>query len=88
MKPVFTMMIGLPGSGKTSRAKELEGQNVICSSDEIRRELFGDEGHVCTKQENAKVFEEMFKRTKSNLLAGNNVVYDATNLSKREESDY
>lgn len=81
MKPIFTMMVGLPGSGKSTKAKELGG--IICSSDEIRKELFGDENHVCTNQENAKVFEEMFKRTKANLLAGNNVVYDATNLSKK-----
>ena len=43
-KPTFTMMVGLPGSGKSTYAKELaERTNAkICSSDAIREELTGD----------------------------------------------
>lgn len=43
-KPTFTMMVGLPGSGKSTYAKELADRTnaKLCSSDAIREELTGD----------------------------------------------
>lgn len=40
----FYMMIGLPGSGKSTVAKSIASNTtaVIISSDEIRAELFGN----------------------------------------------
>ena len=60
------MMIGLPASGKSTIAKEIAKSEdaVIVSSDEIRQE-FGD---VNDQSQNAKVFEEVEKRLKQNIL--------------------
>lgn len=62
----FYMMIGLPASGKSTIAKGMAKSEdaVIVSSDEIRKE-FGD---VNDQTQNAKVFEEVEKRLKQNIL--------------------
>ena len=52
-------MCGLPASGKTTKAKEIvaeEGAEYV-SSDEIRKELYGDESDQTNPN---KVFEIMF----------------------------
>ena len=45
MKPNLYIMIGLPGSGKDTIAKQIQAvdrlKNVVLSSDNIRMELFG-----------------------------------------------
>lgn len=78
----FTMLIGLPGSGKTEIASLLADDNtVILSSDAIRKEFYGDE----TKQDDpAKIFEEMQRRSIALLKGGKNVIYDATNISRKK----
>lgn len=79
----FYMMIGLPGSGKSTVAKSIASNTtaVIISSDEIRAELFGK----AEIQENTGlVFQTMFNRTKDNLNMGNSVIYDATNLHSKQ----
>lgn len=85
-KPIFKMVIGLPGSGKSTYAKEWAEVNSakICSSDDIRKELFGDES---TQTGNDRVFELLHKRVKEYLLNNENVIYDATNIkSKRRRA--
>lgn len=78
----FTMLIGLPGSGKTEAANKLaDNDTIILSSDEIRKEFYGNE----TIQDNpAQIFEEMQRRTIAALKGGKNVVYDATNISRKK----
>lgn len=83
----FTMLIGLPGSGKSKMAEALKARGnlsgrdvVVISSDEIRRELYGD----ATIQDNPEmIFREMHRRTKEALLLGKDVVYDATNIARK-----
>lgn len=60
------MMIGLPGSGKSTIAKELSKSEdtVIVSSDEIRKEL----GDINDQSQNNKVFEEVEKKLKQNIM--------------------
>jgi len=73
------MLIGLPASGKSTCANQLkEDGYVIYSSDELMKELFGT---VNEFSKNGKLFEELQKRIKNDLLNGENVVYDATNLN-------
>ena len=64
MKPNLYIMIGLPGSGKDTIAKQIQAvdrlKNVVLSSDNIRMELFGCED----QSKNGRVFEEMNKRCK------------------------
>lgn len=76
------MMIGIPGSGKTTKAKEIaEKEKAIwISSDEIRKELFGDESD---QKNHPKVFLEVEKRMLKALELGKDVIYDATNLSRK-----
>lgn len=77
-KPKFYMLVGLSGSGKSSY--NFKEEVVKISSDALRKELFGDEND---QTHNAEVFNELHKRVILNLKNGKNVVYDATNLSRR-----
>lgn len=76
----FIQMVGIPGSGKTEKAKQLakEYNAVHLASDEIRAELLGD---VSDQSKNSNVFEVMYKRTCDALAKGQSVIYDATNIS-------
>lgn len=73
---------GLPGAGKstfvTKKAAEM-GAVVICP-DKIRKEITGDEAD---QSRNAEVFELAYKRLDSALSAGKDVIFDATNTTKR-----
>ena len=81
----FIMMIGLPASGKSTVAKELQKQCkdcVIISSDTLRKELFGDEND---QSDNERVFKTFYKRVHQALSEGKSVITDATfiNFKKR-----
>lgn len=74
----FNMMIGLPYSGKSYFANKYKAENdVYISSDEIRKELYGDESDQTNPN---KVFEIMYKRTCKALSENKSVWYDATNI--------
>ena len=81
-KPYFVMMVGLPGSGKSTYAKHLaeETNAIICSSDAIREELCGDEN---SQDNNEEVFKILHSRIKENLKNGKDVIYDATNINSK-----
>lgn len=64
------MTIGLPGSGKTTFVRSLGGYHV--SSDDLREEGFDDP------------WNEMGRRTIEHLKAGETVIYDATNLTRKK----
>lgn len=78
----FFMLMGISGSGKSTYAKALEkncGYKVF-SSDVLREELFGNEND---QTHNSEVFEELHRRILKALDAGENCVYDATNLNRK-----
>jgi len=92
------MLIGLPGSGKSTVAVELDA-DVILSSDEIRAELFGDAAShfdekilrkargnedAARRLGNQKVFQTLYSRMHDHLQWDRNVVFDATNLTKKD----
>lgn len=78
----FYMLIGLPGSGKSEVARQLADSNTtILSSDAIRKEFYGDE---TIQDDPAKIFEEMQRRTIAALKDGKNIIYDATNISRKK----
>lgn len=84
--PTFTMLVGLPGSGKSTYAKQWVEKHggVIHSSDAIREELTGN---VNEQKLNSKVFEVLHNRVKEDLRNAKHVVYDATNInSKRRKA--
>lgn len=80
----FIMMCGLQGSGKSTFAyklsDEMDGDNQIVSSDRTRVRLFDN---VNFQGDNTTVFNEMKKETEFYLMRGCNVIYDATNLSRK-----
>ncbi|AZB44642.1 HD domain-containing protein [Bacillus sp. FJAT-42376] len=80
--PSFNMMIGLPGSGKSTYAEKLakEIDAVVFSSDLLRQELLGD---VHDQESNEFIFEEMHRRIIQHLDTGGNVIYDATNTNRK-----
>lgn len=79
---ILYMMVGIAGSGKSYAASVLakDSNTHIVSSDVIRAELYGSEDD---QSHNAEVFEEVHRRVRSLLNEGANVVYDATNLSRK-----
>lgn len=82
-KPKFIMLQGLPGSGKSTWAEnyKLHKENVsICSGDNLRETMFGN---VNDQSHNAEVFEALHKIIKEKLRAGETVIYDATNISRK-----
>ena len=82
-KPYFKMLVGLPGSGKSTLAQNIKNNNpntIICSSDAIRKEIFGD---INNQEHNDEVFKILHKNIKENLKQGINVVMDATNLNSK-----
>lgn len=76
------MMVGLPASGKSTKAKELSEQYnaVVLSSDQLREELFND---INFQGDNVKLFEELHKRANQHLTEGYNVILDATNTNRK-----
>lgn len=77
---IFTMMIGVAGSGKSTMAENIAKETgaEIVSSDAIRGEIYGDENCQANP---AKVFEIVHQRVHRALREGHDVIMDATNLS-------
>lgn len=78
-RPELTVMVGLPGSGKSHYAKEQKNV-IVVSSDDIREELFGSAND---QSDNGKVFQMYSKRIKEALISGKSVIADATNISMK-----
>lgn len=86
--PIFTMLIGLPGSGKSTVAEQLDfksGKPKIHSSDNLREELYGN---ADTQEHNEELFVELHRRIKDDLRKGIDVVYDATNINKKRRTAF
>ena len=72
-------MVGIPGAGKTTWAKQ-HPQYEYVGSDEIRKELFGKE---LTVRGYRKVHCLMMQRAISHLESGHDVVMDSAHVSIR-----
>lgn len=80
----FIMLVGLPGSGKTTYAKELLSNNPsysYFSSDSIRKERYGDES---IQGDTSLIFSIMQNRTLDALKKGWSVIYDATGIKRKD----
>lgn len=91
MENELIIMVGIPGSGKTTLAKKLirEGIDEYFSSDSLRIELFGDKGY--SSSDNYIVFKELKKRMKESLINKNEyfikrTIYDATNVNAKKRA--
>ena len=85
-RPTLILLVGIPGSGKTTYAEKYIEEHpgaVHLSSDKIRKELHGDE----SIQDNpGEVFSIMQKRAIAGLDLGYNVIYDATNMTRKDRA--
>lgn len=85
-KPKLILLVGIPGSGKTTYAKEyaqIHDATIHISSDSIRYELYGDES---IQGDSDTVFSLMQKRAVEALQSGKSVLYDATNMTRKDRS--
>ena len=80
-------MVGIPGSGKSTYAKELSKHAgaVIFSSDVIREEIGADGGDV---SKHSEVFKILHNRIYESLLNGNDCIYDATNINRKKREAF
>ena len=86
-EPIILMMIGIPGSGKSTVANQISEETgaVWLSADEIRVEINGD----ADSQDNPQlVFKTMKERMQAALASGKSVIYDATNCRRRYRRDF
>lgn len=85
-RPTLILLVGVPGSGKTTYANNYIKQNtntIHLSSDAIRKELYGDES---IQGNPADVFSLMQKRAVEALNDGKDVLYDATNITRKDRA--
>ena len=76
---ILIVMVGLPGSGKSTKAIELaeEYEAKIFSSDSYREKLLGN---ASDQTNNSKVFDTLYKDLCQEILTGN-CILDATNCT-------
>lgn len=92
-KPIFIMMVGLAGSGKSTCSENISIVDNMGSvhkperhsSDALRLEMFGDERD---QEHHQEIFTELHKRIKEDLRNGKDVVYDATNINKKRRAAF
>ena len=85
-RPTLILLIGPPGAGKTTYAEKYiskHNNTVLLSSDKIRKELWGDES---TQGDNNDVFYKMQTRAVDGLNFGYDVIYDATNMTRKDRA--
>lgn len=85
-RPKLVLLVGIPGAGKTTYATKYikENPNTIhLSSDSIRKELWGSE---VIQGDNNEIFSLMHDRALEALNNGQNVIHDATNMTRRDRS--
>ena len=85
-RPKLILLVGIPGSGKTTYAKEYartHDETIHLSSDLIRAELYGDES---IQGDPVKVFGLMQKRAVEALKSGKSVIYDSTAMTRKDRA--
>ena len=80
MKNLY-VLIGLPGSGKSTYAKTLEGK--LFSSDDYREKITGDSSN---QSANDKVFKQLYSDIHETMKTGEDCIFDATNCTYKSRT--
>ncbi len=83
--PTLYIMVGIPGAGKTTYAKEKLKHAIRIGSDDLRKEFFGKE---LTLKGHRFIHAIMRKRAAAHLREGHDVVIDCMNVSIRARRVY
>lgn len=78
----LTLLIGIPGSGKSRWIKQNAGNMTVICPDLIRQELHGT--MAFNPKNESKVWAITYERLVAGLNAGNDVVLDATNVKSQD----
>jgi predicted kinase len=83
VRPVLVMLVGAPGTGKSRLARQLalSLEARVVETDRVRKQLFADPRY--TRGEHAAVYGWCHTILRSTLVAGQPVIFDATNLEER-----
>ena len=81
MKNKLYVMVGIPGSGKSTYAKKNFPDAWYISRDEIRFDLVAENEEYFSKED--EVFDEFIKEINFALSIGKEVIADATHLNSR-----
>lgn len=86
------LLIGLPGSGKSSLARNLirlDPDRRLISTDAVRSQLFGDEAIQGSWLRVEREVEQQFCQTVQQILSGqvSEGVYDATNAVRKQRRE-
>ena len=85
-RPTIVLLVGPCGCGKTTYALKYIEQHhntIHLSSDKVREELWGDEA---IQGDNNEVFRLLQSRAIDALNNGYNVVYDCTNMTRKDRA--
>jgi len=77
-KPILYMMLGIPGSGKTSVSEHIADitKAVHISSDQFRKHMFDNPENI-TEDEHSQIYDMLDYITTQILKSGKSVIYDA-----------
>jgi predicted kinase len=91
MTPTLYMLCGLPGSGKTTRAKELEaaGEGILVSADDWVCRLYPDDAEAAARDERKGHVEQVQWELVERLLGGGiSVILDWGVWTRAERDHY
>jgi len=85
-RPALVVLVGLPGSGKSTVAEELRARTgcVVLESDALRKLLVSRPAYSST--ESLRLFEAIHEAIAALLAKGASVVLDATNVAESERA--
>lgn len=80
----LVLLVGVPGSGKTTLSQKLIDQGYHCmNADSIRQELWGDPGD---QRDPDTVFNLFYERLEQAFAEGKDIVIDNTNINTRHRA--
>lgn len=80
----LVMLVGLPGSGKSTKTEEYKKQGyIIHSPDAIRNEL-----NLHSLDDTQKVFDILHERILNDMNDRKDIVYDSTNLTRKRRMKF